>query len=65
MAEAYECDRCGGLYKSYDDLAPLYQYKSFGIRIMMLEKVSDNWPKKMDLCPNCMREIIIALKRKD
>lgn len=65
MAEAYECDRCGKFYKSYDDLAPLYQYKGFGIKIVMLEKASDYWPKKMDLCPICMREMINTLERKD
>lgn len=62
MANAYECDRCGKLYKEYDDFAPFFQYKGHGIRIMSYEKETDCWPNKIDLCPVCMKEMINALE---
>ena len=65
MANAYECDRCGKLYKAYDTFAPVYRCKDHGIRIMSYEKENDCWPKTLDLCQICMREIINALERKD
>lgn len=61
MAEAYECDRCGNLYKKYDDFAPPYRYKDHVIKIMSYENENDCWPKALDLCPICMREIINTL----
>lgn len=65
MANAYECDRCGKLYKEYDTFAPAYQYKRHGIRIMSYERKTEFLPKELDLCPICMREIINTLDRKD
>lgn len=65
MAEAYERDRCGKLYKGYDTFAPAYQYKNHRIRIMSYEKETDCWPKTLDLCPICMREIINTLSKTD
>lgn len=65
MANAYECDRCGKLYKWYDTFTPAYQYKKQGIRVMSYERETDCWPKVLDLCPVCMKEIINMLERKD
>lgn len=65
MAEAYECDRCGKLYKGYDTFAPAYRCKKLGIRIMGYERENDCWPEIWDLCPDCMKKIINMLERKE
>lgn len=65
MAEAYECDRCGKLYKGYDIFALAYQCKKQAIKIYGYEKENDCWPHVWDLCPVCRIEIINMLERKD
>lgn len=51
MSEAKKCDRCGKLYEKYDT------YEDNGIIFTCGDNEEGGTGDKIDLCPDCMKEL--------
>ncbi len=69
MANAYECDRCGKLYKMYHDKKMVNPWASNEViapnRICFAEHLSTERWIDYDLCPDCMAKAINFISNKE